>query len=369
MTVKQPISGTLAVFPSVELSESGFLGAIWVVSVSLAGLSVLALLLLGVLRALRDARAARDRRRVERLREEIRGVLLVDAPLEDLGLRPFAPSERRALIALLLEYFSTLQGDLLTRLKLLIRAWDVEALLAAMVRRGGRHDKLRSLAVLSRLDSKSSLKLIREVLNDEDGPVRLAALSALANRRADVPTDLIIETARRVASENVELVSSVFRRMGVDAQAAMEGLVRSDPDVAALGAALGGLAEIGASATTVDLLALSEHPDMSIRKRVAHLAASMSTDAARQAILRLLVDDEAQVREEAARVLGDRKRVDAIEPLAARLGDQVWGVRLAACLSLVQLGPAGRLLIQAAVKEDPSLSAIAEEALIAGAPA
>lgn len=356
-------------FPSAELSDAAFLRAIWTVSLTLASASLTGLLALAILRSLRDWRRATERARLDELRAEIRDLLMADFSFDAVNLRQLSRREQGVLIAVLLGYFRNLDGARTDRLRDLVEAWDMEAVLRSAAMRGPRPDRLRSLAVLSRLDTPSSLETIRAVLSDRDGPVRLAALRALARRRTDIPAAILVDIARSTAAENVALLTSVLRQIGPDAQEAMEELVRNPPDTNTLGAALGGLGGIGLSSLSIELRPLAGHPDPEIRKRVASLAACFASVDTHACLAVLVTDPDAQVREVTATALGERKRTDEMDHLVALLRDPVWRVRWAASAALVLMGQAGRLLLKAAAQDNRDLEEIAEEALFRPVPA
>jgi HEAT repeat protein len=82
-----------------------------------------------------------------------------------------------------------------------------------------------------------------------------------------------------------------------------------------------------------------------------------------RALVERLRDPSAEVRQTAARALGNLRIREASEPLAAALGDEVLTVRLEAVASLGKIGDPRGLQPLAAVLDDPELRASAIWAL------
>ncbi len=96
----------------------------------------------------------------------------------------------------------------------------------------------------------------------------------------------------------------------------------------------------------------ASHADSCIRALVARACQHYFSERAHPVLEKLLADDSAAVRAEAARAIGEIRASLLVPALAARLRDRAHGVRLAAALALASLGDAGRSALATAAASD-----------------
>lgn len=153
---------------------------------------------------------------------------------------------------------------------------------------------------------------VAELLNDEDASVREAALAALL-RYADVDCHLLGTAARQMASA-------------------------TDPEQRR-GAAL----LFAAVSDSEQLARLLKDENATVRESAARAVGKLKSAAACSHLLLALVDEESDVRIAAAEALGDCKDTSAIAPLRLSLQDKDPWVQAAALRSLVQIAGEGAL--------------------------
>ncbi len=363
MTGRGPISAMPAVFPSAAGSSDALLNGIWLVSLVLTALSLLAVLGLAIRRGFRDFQRKRDQNSADELQAFLRDWLASGLAPADCGDWPVEGRRARVLVPVLLAYFRTLAGTDLNRLKDLVAAQDLEAVIRTAARRGKRLNRMRSLALLSRLDTPSSLQVLQTGIRDPDPVIQLAALRGLARRQSGVSVHDIQAIATGIGRENQAFLETCLLRMAQIDPATVETLINPEADPRLLCAALQALNGVELGEQDIRLAPLARHADLEVRKRTARLVAGWTGAEAHGVIEVLMADPDPAVREVLVRALGRQRRADELTVMSAMLEDEDWNVRLNAALAMARTGPAGIRVLDAWRETDSALDAMIEEAL------
>lgn len=323
----------------------------------LAVIAVMQLLFVALLIALILVdRARRGRARgpdvaaARRIREEITGWLLAPTPQRMAGLRRALAAAPRdeALDELLVAASSRIPTARRAELAVGLRGerWLWQVLGWRGSRRWWRRlAAARAYGVVGLPDDAVE---IARLLDDPHPAVQTAASTAVARVASPDLVARLLDQLPRSARVVRRFQFNTLREVwGVTVPVLRERLAGAHPPQA-LAVWVYLAAHLLDPGTIAEAVRLADHPDVRVRLAVAALLRQYFHPDAPLLLLRLLGDDDAAVRAEAARGLGALNATAQVPHLAAALEDGAWEVRFRAALSLAQLGEPGREVLRLA---------------------
>lgn len=283
---------------------------LWVLAIATA--VILVLIAIGVSRHLGTVRAERRR---ERVRVKLEPVFTRFFETEDRALlaeelRPAflrMDAAERPVAALLVT--NLMQAASLSQKEKLTAALEQSGIVE-LGHRGTRRFSpwRRALAceMLGKIGSPSSVPVLIARLDDRRPEVRVAAVRALGEIRADEAVPALSEAflERRIAPTNV--VNAALRRIGGESAPAFEqGITSPDPIVRVSSCfGMSGIAESHGGAVHRLAVVLAADPDPGVRTAAASALGIVGGGDAPPELVRATTDPEVQVRRSAVRALG-----------------------------------------------------------------
>jgi len=199
--------------------------------------------------------------------------------------------------------------------------------------------RLEAARVLYEFDGDDVAQALVDALQDTDEKVRLAAAETLSENKDSSVAPVLIK-ALQGASETF-VMASLFRalrehRVPETQQLALTGLTHSDASVRR--EAVGVLAYLKAEEVVLALMdAARNDSDPDVRRVAVGSLVFSKTDKSCEVLQAALKDDNWQVREEAAFVIGKLGREECADALIAAMDDSYWEVCVKSARSLGQL--------------------------------
>ena len=321
-----------------------------------------AVILAAVVRWVQRARLRRLTVAQDRLARELTAVGPVSRVLlAQLSALPSALQER-----LVLEFGRTLRGASLERLRSVGRHLGLAARATRACDSRWWWRRLHGVRILGALDQ--DCPALRRLLADPHPTVRVEALHWAAGRADEQVVSALVE--RLVDPERLcrFTVRDSLLHLGQPAAVALAALLERDDVIRQAGALLEdalvvarGLAQ---PVLLAPVLALTSHPDASVRARAVHVLGAIGSEQAVTVVVQALHDPASAVRQAAARAIGELGHWDGALALASHLGDTSFPVRREAALSLRRLGSVGVLVLRRARSDaNPFVADMASQVL------
>lgn len=320
------------------------LEALWVVSLILSGAALL--IMLGLILG-RLVYARRSRARDEETRRLL-PLLLGDTPPGDLR-----PQGRT------LDHLTDLSVDLIQlvkgkeKLKLVANAsrLGVHEQLLLRVANGRVRKRTSAAEALQEFDLPESVDALHAALSDQSAEVRLAAALSLAAIGQAPPATMLVEMLQIGTAEKSMLAIDLLERISRTRPAEVSELIRRPETPAAVKAAaidaLSGSGDYSLVPVICELALAAGEEDVELTRYLKALG-RFAHPAGGRAVMHWLHSQNWWVRAAAAEAAGKIGIISAARRLAHMLDDSDWWVRFRASEALIQLGPAGLLLLREA---------------------
>jgi HEAT repeat protein len=212
---------------------------------------------------------------------------------------------------------------------------DAIPALAAALRHEDSAVRSTAASSLSAMRNPKAAEALRKAADDGSPGTRRAATESLRREGSLRETpELLVRRLKEDISGDTRGVRDELARAGARAIPALLPLLR-ESNTAVRTTAAGILSQIADHSVVLPLTGLLGDPDPAVRATAIEcLAGTVATNAAAQAIRRMLSDRDPQVREAAAGALGRMQDRASVQPLSSAMRDENWHVRATAAESL-----------------------------------
>lgn len=199
--------------------------------------------------------------------------------------------------------------------------------------------RLEAARVLYEFDGNEVAQALVAALSDDDEKVRLAAAETLSENKDSSVAPVLVKALQETTDTFV--MASLLRalrehRVPEMQQIALEGLNHADATVRR--EAVGVLAYLKAEEVVLALMdAARNDTDPEVRRVAVGSLVFSKTDKSCEVLQNALKDDNWQVREEAAFVIGKLGREECVDALVEAMDDSYWEVCVKSARSLGQL--------------------------------
>ena len=308
------------------------------------------IVLLIPLSRLRAWRRDRVQRRIERrLSPELHESLDLGQPTA--ALRAASRGREQAVLrAMLVRVSLNLRGEEALKLEALAETLGIAKLELGRLRAWRAWVRAQAAANLGVLRVTVAFERIRELLQDRNVQVRIAAMLALVDIRPKAAGEAILPLLSDASPLIVSRARELLLDVGPSIVPALIRLIGATPCVATRRAALDVLAVIETDESSADLLLeLTYNSDLDIRIKAVKAAASLQYARFSKRFTKLLSDKSWEVRSQAAKGLGELYDEEAVGALRAALSDENRWVRKHAATALMEQGEAGERALREAV--------------------
>jgi HEAT repeat protein len=202
--------------------------------------------------------------------------------------------------------------------------------------------RYKSAWILGKIGSPRAVEpLCRAMLNDPDHVVREWCAAALEALKSQDAAPALVLAMKNDSSKDVRLRAAVALRSIGATEALRDLLSHSEPETR--GMAVTGLAKIRHRQSLPDVVRLMQDEDAEVRRRAAAFVgeaftAEPDSSDALSCLARALQDEEGAVRCEALKSLGKIKGEEACDLALQALKDGDWNVRYTAVTTLGEIG-------------------------------
>ena len=202
--------------------------------------------------------------------------------------------------------------------------------------------RYKSAWILGKIGNPRAVEpLCRAMLNDPDHVVREWCAAALEAVKSQDAAPALVLAMKNDSSKDVRLRAAVALRSIGATEALRDLLSHSEPETR--GMAVTGLAKIRHRQSLPDVVRLMQDEDAEVRRRAAAFVGEAFTTEpacsdALSCLARALQDKEGAVRCEALKSLGKIKGEEACDLALRALKDQDWNVRYTAVTTLGEIG-------------------------------
>ena len=339
-----------------------WLFVLWLVSLALA---VLAFLTMVGLISVRAVNARRDR-----ICEGERGKLvplLLEAEQSDSSLIDMqrAPD---MITDLTMELVQMVRGPEQQRFIANAFRFGVPERLRRRMRLRSPRTRLAAAEALGLFGDTSSIARLRDVLDDSNAGVRLAAAIALAPSVEAPPVRVLIDKLGIGTRENSMLVVGLFRDIANQRPEEILALIEDNSTVPAVRMAAVDALCVSGDYTLVPVvakLAINADPGSEELPRYLHALGKFGHPAGAEAVAYGLGCEAWEARSAAAQAAGRIGLDESGERLAALLEDPQWWVRFRAGEALIALGENGRRLLEETAGNGCELAKTASKLILA----
>lgn len=332
---------------SVIVSEDIFLTLLWQMSAALAGLSVVVLFLLVISRIFSSKKEARRLLRYKILSQYFYAAIASPVEPTKDSLPVLSNEDRTVVCRIALDILRTVKGGDAQRIVKLLDAWEIQPLLLKMLGHSRRGVKIQAVSLLAYFSSAESLQALLSCCEDPDTYVQMAALRGLSARRDAAHISQIIQSLSVAKKANKLMLADILKRFGEPAVPSLVGLSSGKALVEVRLAALIALGSIRSLNAVEPLIKLLNDENENIRAQSAQALGKIGDIRAGTSLMERLTDTNASVRHHAAQALGALHLNESIPALAGILNDQNWWVRFRAAEALYNIGDKGRALLKA----------------------
>jgi len=336
---------------SLTSGNNTLLNAFIVITIILFGISCLVCLLIVLRRIRRNKVVAR----LEKQKVDFQNYLLNLLKKDDLNARGLdnAPDCRVAEMAgVFLHCFRTFKGKKLEDLQGLISGSTIEDKLIQSTFEGLRGVRMRSLRVLSYLDSQKSLQVIFDNLSSEDKYVRLTAARCLVRRGSLCYLPAIIDSLSEAFPQDIKIIADVIARFGADSAKTLEQYTLRTDNSIIKASCLEALILIMPEHTSVNFEKLMEDESDIVRAAALALSETTSHNQAVDPLVLGLRDKAVFVKIRAAKLACTVKRKDIIADLYKLTTDPVMWVRYWALRAIWMSGSSGQKFVESLSKSN-----------------
>lgn len=327
---------------------------------------------------LRKAQADRGERRDAVLREHVRPAVFAFVASDGEDVRPlelaFATQQRqrkairRVTVELLLEYAGDLRGEVLERIREVLRAQGLreEALADLRSRRAWR----RALGAheLGLLADPSTIPALTVAIRDRDVPVRIAAARAMGRIGDPAAVGALLSSRDGDRPTPYGVVSHALARIGPSGRDdLLAGLVHPSFRVRRMALDVCGELRITAARAAASSILVNDR-DTLVRIRAARALGRIGTADVLGELYDSARGDNADIRQSIVRAVADIGAQASLPVLRRALGDDDHATARAAAEGLLELGRSGHAILRAVAAGPGSAAIYALEALDTLAP-
>ncbi len=347
------------------------LATIWWVS---AVLMAVPLVMLGILVLRRLYQERAGRRLAERKKAlTLLAMIYLEAPVDDTRIREICgdfnltllhkiasalvqgrPSKAQLRIDLRLlrdiiqDLLGSVRGETRERLVNLLRTTLARQFCLADLRNRRVNTRISAIETLSLIPDPEVIDALRDMLDDPEPDVRLAAARSLVTLGPNLTLDDLVgklDIGGTIRSRSLRDIFRIFA--SYNAADLMLLLDRNPPDLTAALAIYGLGTAQDYDAVSV-IASCASWPSIDVRAEAMRALAAIGHPGAEPAVLQGLHDDAWEVRTEAAICAGRIPLPNAVPLLRERLEDIEWWPRFRAAEALRSIGDAGRRALEAA---------------------
>lgn len=311
--------------------------AIWAVSLGLFLVSILAMVVLLCLRFIKQRQDKRDQVLSAQLKKAI--VIWLHTPDADVSvLQQAAKANPRQMVRLLTHMASLLEGQEHARLVGLCKDLGLQAYMLTELFRGRSGQRIKSAEALAFFNTDEVAEALTASLTASNPELRLAAARSLAHQQRQVPASAL----RDMHWEDSALVDGLFKQLALHQTDDLLALVR---DTSVLPerrvSALSALANTGDLTLLPIFIEMTSDALAPLREVAVQGLGTLGHPRAKEAIERLLDDEQYRVRAAAVRAVGQIQLEALYDHAAKLLADDSWWVRFAAAEALAGCGEKG----------------------------
>ena len=317
-----------------------FLQLLWLISLSLAGVSIIVMLALVVRRLVLVRRQQRD----SKIRGELTPLILryLDGGIAFDTLRDYMHGQESVLMSeLVADLLDSVRGDDRERLLELLRRLEIIEVHFSALQDPTATRRAAAILGLSLFDDPPVLDRIHDLLDDPDPDVRLLAAQALSKHRAIGPVRVLVDKLQIGTVHNSRALRTIFRNLTREHTDELIELLDGDVSALAKVLAIDALGRSGNFAVIDAINAMIADESEDIRVATLRALADLGHPQALCTVARALDDERAPVRATAATCAWRIGLTDTIPLLVDRLDDDSWWVRLRAAEALYMLGETG----------------------------
>ena len=268
-----------------------------------------------------------------------------------------------ALSRAMLNFFRTVRGSQAQYLSDLVSNSALERRMIKATRKGTRGYRMRALQVLSYLETRRSLGVVRKHLKSRNRYERLTAARALTRRKSYPDFAAIVISLSTAFPRRTDLLAEVIVNFGPEIQPALETVFRESRRTRVRVACLAALRHLAPARTSLDLSQLMEDRSDAVRAAAISLSAICDDAGQSDLLMKGLSDEALAVKISSAKVACDVVRPDTAPRLYALSQDPHFWVRYWAVRGLWSLGRTGQQMVAAIANSDDAGSAMASDVM------
>lgn len=265
------------------------------------------------------------------------------------------------MIDVFLRYFRTLIGDKNVHLMEMIVGTPIEDQIIESTYSGVRGSRMAAVRTLSYLNSQKSLHVIFDNLSSDEKYVRLTAADCLVRRDGLLYLSAIVDSLSDAFPEDYKLLAGVLAKFGSDAVEALESELLSTDDPVVKSACLEALVMIMPPQTSLDLGALMQSPDKTVRAAALSLSTVAKHEDKSDPVRLGLKDETTMVKMRAVKIANDLKRADLTPELFRLSTDPVMWIRYWALRAIWGTGQSGEKFVLSLSETNPMAKQVAAE--------
>lgn len=228
---------------------------------------------------------------------------------------------------------------------------------------GDEDHRLRAVAALVLFDDRRADMALRAGLADRSPRVRLAVAQALVDAGAEESVSALIEHLGVGDEIRSRAMREIFRELASRRTLEMLDLLSADVPDAVKVLAIYGLAGTRDPALLRAIVAQARSPAVDVRAEAMRALATIGHPKAAPAVLTGLADESWVVRAQAAICAGTIGLVEAVPALVSLLADGEWWVRFRAARALFQIGGDGLRALERLAAEPGTTGEVAATVL------
>lgn len=322
-------------------STSHWLDLLWSCSLVFTAITLIVLAILVLKRWRKEYDLPRLIQHRTQLSEIFHAALSLSVPLTEDDLPKLRRRDRALACDIALDILRAVRGHDAIQVVSVLEAWRIRPYIEKILHKGNRSKSVRALTLYAHFNDENSLQLLLIHAASQDIYVQLAALRGLAARNAIDHLPAILNCLLYSQQKNILMLADILQRFGEPAIPLLLELATSEAALEARIAAVKALATIGSLTIIEPLLILATSHEPLMRIEVLAACGKLGSPQAEMITLKLLRDNSAKVRAQAAQTAGMLMLYEALPMLTALLNDEAWWVRCCAAESLYQLGTSG----------------------------